>query len=211
MPGSGKGTQAKKISRKYGVPQVSTGDILRQAVKDQTDLGKQAKGYMDKGLLVPDDLIVKIVQKRLGDSDCQSGYILDGFPRTVGQARALYKALENSGSKIDAVLNIVVDEEEVLSRLGGRRVCRDCSMMYHGTFNPPRETGICDQCGGELFQREDDKKETIKKRLDQYRSQTEPLVHYYAERRVLYTISGEGGIDDIFDRIESVLYQIEIL
>lgn len=209
MPGAGKGTQAKKISQKYRVPQISTGDILRQAVKDETGLGKQAKSYMDKGLLVPDEVIVSIVRERLGESDCNAGYILDGFPRTVFQACALTETLESSGSKIDAVLNIVVEEEEVVRRLGGRRICRDCSMMYHVTFNPPEKMGVCDQCGGKLYQRDDDKNETIKKRLDQYRQQTQPLDHYYTERRILNTISGAGGIDDIFNNIDVVLSEID--
>ena len=205
MPGAGKGTQAKKICRKYSIPQISTGDILRQAVKDRTELGKKAKDYMDRGFLVPDEVIVEIVRERLTDEDCLSGYVLDGFPRTTGQAGALEEALQNDGSEIDVVLNIEVAEDVVLKRLGGRRTCGECSMMYHVGFKPPKRDGVCDECGGDLIQRDDDRDETIKKRLDQYRSQTEPLVQYYMKREVLSTISGEGAIDDIFGRIESIL------
>jgi adenylate kinase len=206
MPGAGKGTQAKKICRGHSIPQISTGDILRQAVKDQTELGTTAKDYMDRGLLVPDGLIVEIVRERLNGPDCQAGYVLDGFPRTVGQAGALEEALTSDG--IDAVLNIEVAGDVVLRRLGGRRTCSECSMMYHIEFSPPNVDGVCDQCGGSLIQRDDDRDETIKRRLDQYRSQTEPLIQYYAERGLLHTISGEGDIDDIFGRVESVLGQV---
>jgi adenylate kinase len=208
MPGAGKGTQAKKICQGYSIPQISTGDILRQAVKDQTELGKKAKDYMDRGLLVPDEVIVEIVRERLSESDCQNGYVLDGFPRTVVQASALEEALKNNNAEIDAVLNIEVEEYVVLQRLGGRRTCSDCSMMYHETFNPPQSAGICDRCGGNLIRRDDDRDEPIRKRLDQYRSQTEPLIQYYSEREMLHTISGEGNIDNIFTNIESVLNQI---
>lgn len=208
MPGAGKGTQAKKICRGHSIPQISTGDILRQAVKDSTGLGVKAKDYMDRGLLVPDGVIVEIVRERLKDSDCQAGYVLDGFPRTVGQAGALEEALKNDGSRIDAVLDIEVGEGVVLERLGGRRTCSECSMMYHVSFKRSEVDGVCDQCGGTLIRRDDDCDETIKKRLDEYRSQTEPLTEYYAERGVLHTISGEGDIDDIFGRIEAVLGQV---
>lgn len=208
MPGAGKGTQAKKICQSYSIPQISTGDILRQAVKDQTELGKKAKDYMDRGLLVPDEVIVEIVRERLSETDCKDGYVLDGFPRTVIQASALEEALKSSDANIDAVLNIEVEEYVVLQRLGGRRTCGDCSMMYHEIFNPPQNAGICDHCGGKLIQRDDDRDETIKKRLDQYRSQTEPLIQYYNDRGMLHTISGEGDIDNIFADIESVLNRI---
>jgi adenylate kinase len=209
MPGAGKGTQAKRICQGYSIPQISTGDILRQAVKDQTELGKKAKDYMDRGLLVPDELIVEIVRERLNEPDCRSGYVLDGFPRTVVQASALEEALKDNSADIDAVLNIEVEEHVVLQRLGGRRTCSDCSMMYHEIFNPPNSAGICDCCGGKLIRRDDDREETIKKRLDQYRSQTEPLIQYYSEREMLHDISGEGNIDNIFANIESVLNQIQ--
>jgi adenylate kinase len=168
-------------------------------------LGNKAKDYMDRGLLVPDELIVKIVRERLTDEDCLSGYVLDGFPRTVGQAGALEEALQNDGSEVDAVLNIEVAEDVVQKRLGGRRTCAECSMMYHIDFKPPKRDGVCDECGGDLIKRDDDRDETIKKRLDQYRSQTEPLIQYYTKREVLSTISGEGDIDDIFSRIEAIL------
>lgn len=208
MPGAGKGTQAKKICQEYSIPQISTGDILRQAVKDQTELGKKAKDFMDGGLLVPDEVIVGIVRERLNESDCKNGYVLDGFPRTVVQAGALEEALKNNNANIDAVLNIEVGEKVVLQRLGGRRTCGDCSMMYHEIFNPPKSEGICDRCGGKLIRRDDDRDEPIKKRLDQYRIQTEPLIQYYSDRGVLHTVSGEGDIDDIFTKIKSILNQI---
>ncbi len=206
MPGAGKGTQAKKICQGHSVPQISTGDILRQAVKDGTELGTKAKDYMDRGLLVPDGVIVEIVRERIKDPDCQDGYVLDGFPRTEGQAGALEDALKDDG--IDAVLNIEVAEGVVIERLGGRRTCSKCSMMYHISFKPSKVDGICDQCGGALIQREDDCAETIKKRLEMYRDQTEPLIRYYAERELLHTISGEGDIDDIFGRVESALREV---
>ncbi len=206
MPGAGKGTQAKKICRGQSIPQISTGDILRQAVKDGTDMGTKAKDYMDKGLLVPDEVIVDIVRERLKDPDCQDGYVLDGFPRTVGQAGSLEDALGNDG--IDAVLSIEVAESVVIERLGGRRTCSECSMIYHISSKTSKVDGICDQCGGALIQREDDCAETIMKRLEMYREQTEPLIRYYSERGLLHKISGEGDIDDIFGRIELALREV---
>ena len=206
MPGAGKGTQAKKICRGHSIPQISTGDILRQAVKDRTELGVKAKDYMDRGMLVPDELVVEIVRERLNDPDCQAGYVLDGFPRTVGQAGALEGALTGDG--IGAVLNLEVADDVGLKLLGGRRTCVECSMMYHIEFGPPNVDGVCDQCGGSLIRRDDDCDETIKRRLEEYRSQTEPLIQYYAERGLLHTISGEGEIDDIFGRVEAVLGQV---
>lgn len=164
-PGAGKGTQAKMLVEKFGIPQISTGDMLRAAVAEGTELGKKAKEYMDKGQLVPDEVVIGIVEERLKKSDCEKGFILDGFPRTVPQAEALDKILEKMGKKIDYVINIVVPDVEILKRLTGRRTCKQCGAMYHVIYNPPKQEGVCDKCGGELYQRDDDKEETIKNRL----------------------------------------------
>jgi len=200
-PGCGKGTQAKRLMEKYGVPQISTGDILRAAVRDKTPLGLQAKAVMDKGELVPDELVVKIVEQRLQEADCKAGFILDGFPRTVGQA----EALEKSGIPVDAAVNIGVPDEEILKRLAGRRTCRKCSAMYHLVFGPPRNEGVCDTCQGELYQRDDDREETVRNRLDVYKRQTEPLIHWYDGRNRLRTVQGTGTVDEIFNNIATIL------
>ena len=203
-PGCGKGTQAKSLKEKYNIPQISTGDILRAAVRDKTPLGVKAKEYMDRGDLVPDELVVQIVEDRLKNPDCNSGFILDGFPRTVAQAEALEKA----GVDIDAAVSIVVEDEEIMKRLAGRRTCRNCSAMYHVEFDPPRKEGVCDKCGGELYQRDDDREETIKNRLNVYRAQTEPLIQWYADRNKLHEVKGTGSIDQIFSNIVNILDQI---
>ncbi len=204
-PGAGKGTQAQMLAEKYGIPQISTGDMLRAAVAEGTELGKKAKEYMDKGQLVPDEVVIGIVKERLSKPDCEKGFILDGFPRTVAQAEALDKMLAEMGKKIDYVINIVVPDEEILKRLTGRRTCRKCGAMYHVIYNPPKVEGVCDKCGGELYQRDDDKEETIKNRLSVYHSQTAPLIGYYRKKGVLVNIDGTKDIKSIFEDICAVL------
>lgn len=196
-PGAGKGTQAKLLSKKYDIPQISTGDILRTAIKDQTPMGLRAKSFMDSGALVSDEVVVGIVEERLTQADCNKGFILDGFPRTVVQADALKKTLQALGKGIDHVISIVVDENDILERITGRRTCRNCGKGFHLRFDPPKVAGICDECGGELYQRDDDSEITIRKRLDVYAAQTAPLVAYYGNEALLRTVSGTGSIDDI--------------
>ncbi len=208
-PGCGKGTQAKMLTEKYHIPQISTGDILREAVKNKTPLGLEAKTYMDSGKLVPDDVVIGIIQDRLKQPDCEKGFILDGFPRTVVQAEALDDTLKTMGKKIEHAISISVDEEELLRRLTGRRTCRSCGAMFHILFNPPKKEGICDKCSGELYQREDDKEETIRNRLNVYNQQTAPLIDYYQKKELLRTIEGVGKIEDIFRKIEEVLGENE--
>jgi len=204
-PGSGKGTQAKKIVERYHIPQISTGDILRAAVKEQTPLGKEAKAYMDQGKLVPDEVVIGIVRDRLKAADCKNGFILDGFPRTVPQAEALAATLQTMNRTIDYVVSIDVNNEELLKRLTGRRTCRGCGAMYHLIFDPPRKEGVCDRCGGELYQRDDDKEETIKERLRVYDAQTAPLIAYYRDKGSLRTIDGVGAMEQIFQAIVKVV------
>jgi len=204
-PGSGKGTQAKLIVEKYGIPQISTGDILREAVAKGTELGKEAKKYMDAGQLVPDEIVIGIVKERLQQPDCEKGFILDGFPRTIPQAEALDKILEELGKKIDAVINIQVPEEEVVKRIVYRRTCRNCGAVYHLIYNPPKEDNKCDKCGGELYQRDDDKEEVVRQRYKVYKEQTEPLVEYYAKKGVLYNIDGTKSIEEVFAEIDKIL------
>ncbi|MGD0844683.1 MAG: adenylate kinase [Geobacteraceae bacterium] len=196
-PGAGKGTQAKILAKKFEIPQISTGDILRGAVKEQTPMGIKAKGFMDAGALVPDEVVVGIVEERLARPDCASGFILDGFPRTVGQADALKRTLAGMGKTIEHVISITIDKEELLGRITGRRTCRLCGKGYHLLFDPPKRNGACDECGGELFQRDDDKEETMRNRLDVYEKQTAPLIAYYAHESLLRTICGTGSIEDI--------------
>ncbi|MFQ5960153.1 MAG: adenylate kinase [Candidatus Methylomirabilales bacterium] len=204
-PGAGKGTQAKMLTEKYGVPQISTGDILRAAVAAGSRLGKEAKGYMDRGALVPDEVVIGIVRDRLTEPDCQGGYLLDGFPRTVAQAEALTGMLRELGAPLPTVVSLEVDEEEVVRRLAGRRTCQACGEPFHVEFHPPRREGICDKCGGTLIQREDDKEETIRRRLQVYREQTEPLISYYEKQGLLRTVHGLGETGDVFARIASKL------
>lgn len=204
-PGSGKGTQAKLLAEKYGIPQISTGDILRAAVRQGTGLGKRAKGYMDQGELVPDALVIALIEERLRAADCREGYILDGFPRTLAQAEALRNALEALNSQLDAVLNVEVEPAELLRRLSGRRTCRTCGAMFHTAFNPSKVAGKCDACGGELYQRSDDQEATIRERLKVYTEQTAPLAAFYNHGGLLRTIHGMGNIDAIFEEICRVL------
>ncbi len=204
-PGAGKGTQAKRLMEKYGIPQISTGDILRAAVKEGTEMGKKAKEYMDAGKLVPDEVVIGIIDDRLKEDDCKKGYMLDGFPRTVPQAEALDKVLAGMGSNIDHVISIEVAEDELVGRLTGRRTCKDCGAGYHLMFDPPKAEGVCDKCGGELYQRDDDNVETVTNRLKVYNEQTQPLIDYYQNKSLIRPIDGIGGIGDIFERITAVL------
>jgi adenylate kinase len=204
-PGAGKGTQAKMMIDHYRIPQISTGDILRAALKERTPLGLKAKEYMDKGLLVPDEVVIDIIQARLKEADCRNGYILDGFPRTVAQAQALDKVLSAMNSGIDHVVSIDVEKGELIKRLTGRRTCRQCGRGYHAIFDPPLNKDLCDKCQGELYQRDDDNEDTVRNRLEVYDSQTFPLIQYYKEKNLVRSIDGQGGIQQIFDRIVQVL------
>lgn len=204
-PGAGKGTQAKMMIDTYQIPQISTGDILRAALKERTPLGLKAKEYMDKGLLVPDEVVIDIIRERLKEPDCRKGYILDGFPRTVAQAQALDKVLNDMQSAIDHVISIEVDKGELLKRLTGRRTCRQCGRGYHAIFDPPLNKDLCDKCQGELYQRDDDNEDTVRNRLDVYDSQTFPLIQYYKEKNLVRSIDGQGSIQQIFERIAKVL------
>jgi adenylate kinase len=208
-PGAGKGTQAKMIVEKYGIPQISTGDMLRESVAKGTDLGKKAKEYMDRGELVPDEVVIGIVKERLQQPDCEKGFILDGFPRTLAQAEALDKMLEELGKKIDAVINIYVPEEEIVKRIVNRRTCRNCGAIYHLIYSPPKEDNKCDKCGGELYQRDDDREETVRERLRVYRENTEPLIEYYKNKGVLYNVDGTKDIEGVFAEVVEVLKKIK--
>ncbi len=204
-PGAGKGTQAKDLVNKYGIPQISTGDILRKNLAEKTPLGLEAKKYMDKGELVPDSVVVGIVKERLKESDCAKGYILDGFPRTVPQAQELDKALADMGTPLDKVLSIEVPDEELVKRLSGRRTCRSCQEGFHVMFKKPKVEGKCDKCGGELYQRDDDKEESIKNRLKVYQSSTSPLIDYYKAKGLLRDVNGVGDMKEILGRMVKAL------
>ncbi len=204
-PGAGKGTQAQMIVDRYHIPQISTGDILRKAVKEGTPLGKKAKTFMDQGQLVTDRVVIDIIDERLRASDCDPGFILDGFPRTIAQAEALQSILTKTGKSIDHVINIEVDTEELVRRLTGRRTCKNCGAMFHVLFHPPKVEGICDRCSGTLYQREDDQEKTIRIRLDEYQRQTAPLIQYYRHKSYLRSIQGVGGQEEIFERIIRLL------
>lgn len=204
-PGAGKGTQATLISKKYSVPHISTGDILRDAVGRKTQLGMQAKTYMDAGHLVPDELVINIVKERLSERDCENGFILDGFPRTVAQAEALQKALEKMSKKLDMVLSIEVDEDELIRRLTQRRQCQNCGKIYHLLYDPPKVDGVCDKCGGKLYQRADDKENAIRKRLEEYQNKTHPLISYYNNLGLLRVIDGKKTTDQVFVDIKKTL------
>lgn len=204
-PGAGKGTQAKKISEKYQIPHISTGDIFRANIKEGTELGKQAKSYMDQGLLVPDELTVNLVIDRVEHDDCKNGYVLDGFPRTIPQAEALDKALTGLGEHLDYALNVDVSDENIVKRMAGRRACLSCGATYHVVYAAPKAEGICDVCGSELVLRDDDKPETVTKRLGVYHEQTKPLIDYYAAEGILKTIDGTQNLEAVFDDIKKIL------
>ena len=204
-PGAGKGTQAKLLQERFKACQVSTGDILRKAVAEQTPLGKQAAQYINQGALVPDPLIVNLVAERLQDKDCEKGFILDGFPRTISQAESLDEILTRMGLTLDRVLSVQVPHTVIVQRLAGRRTCKGCGALYHLTLDPPDKEGICDRCGGELYQRDDDREETITARLKVYETQTAPLMNYYRERGLLRDIDGVGKVDEIRSRVIEVL------
>ncbi len=200
-PGSGKGTQGKLIKERYCIAQISTGDILREAVKNESSLGQKAKSSMVRGELVPDEVVIGIIEERLTRGDCEKGFLLDGFPRTVAQAQALERMLDERGLNIDHVISIEIETEELVRRLMGRRTCERCNAMYHILFNPPKKEGICDRCGGSLYQRDDDKEGTIRSRLEVYFLQTGPVIQYYASQGLVRPINGVGLIEDIFHRI----------
>lgn len=205
LPGAGKGTQADSIVEKYKIPHISTGDMFRAAISEGTDLGLKAKSYMDQGALVPDEVTIGIVRERLAQPDCKKGFLLDGFPRTVAQAEALDALLADMDRKIEHVINIEVDPEELIKRLTGRRICKVCGTSYHLQFNPPKEENVCDKDGGELYQREDDNPETVKNRLEVNMSQTAPLLSYYEEKSVLANINGQQEIQDVFKDLDVIL------
>lgn len=204
-PGAGKGTQASRISEKYGIPHISTGDIFRSNVKGGTPLGKKAKEYMNKGLLVPDELVCELVEDRVLKDDCQNGFLLDGFPRTIFQAERFDGFLEKQGGELDKVIDIEVEEAVLLPRMLGRRVCRGCGKTYHITHMPPKTEGVCDQCGGEVYQREDDSEETVQSRLKVYEDQTSPLIKYYGKKQKLAEIDGSLNPEEVFSAIISAL------
>jgi adenylate kinase len=204
-PGAGKGTQAAKITEKYNIPQISTGDIFRENIKSGTDLGQEAQAYMNRGELVPDFLVIAIALKRLDEPDCENGFLLDGFPRTIEQAIALDEYLAKHHKKIDHVLYVFAEPELIMKRMAGRVVCRNCGASYHIVTLPPNKEGICDLCGGELFHREDDKPETVKNRMEVYQAQTRPLIEYYKEAGTLVPLDGIQDVDVLFAQIEELL------
>lgn len=208
-PGAGKGTQAERISARYSIPHISTGDIFRENLKKGTELGLKAKGYMDRGELVPDGLVIDIVKDRLEKPDCRGGFILDGFPRTVAQADALKDILAGMGMPIDNVLNIQVPRDVVVRRLTARRTCRSCGRIYHLIYNPPKEEGVCDDCGGELYRRDDDSEETVLARMDEYEEKTQPLIDYYRGEGLLRDIDGSVEPGVVFEAIRAVVEPIE--
>lgn len=205
LPGAGKGTQAEKITARYGIPHISTGDMFRAAIKEETELGMKAKSFLDAGDLVPDEVTVGIVRERLGKDDCEKGFLLDGFPRTIAQAEALEAFLSEQRRKLDYVFHFHVDEETLLKRLSGRRICAECGTAYHVLFNPPQTEDVCDKCGGALYQREDDHEETVKNRLEVNEKQLRPLLDFYRRRGTLHTIDGAREIDEIFSDIKHLL------
>ncbi len=204
-PGAGKGTQAKKIAGEYNIPHISTGDIFRANIKNGTELGMKAKTYMDQGLLVPDELVVDLVVDRVNQADCTDGYVLDGFPRTIPQAEALTEALKKLGQKVDYAIDVNVPDENIINRMSGRRACVGCGATYHMVYAPTKQEGICDTCGGELILRDDDKPETVGKRLNVYHEQTQPLIDYYTREGILHTVDGTIDIDDVFGAIVKLL------
>ena len=205
LPGAGKGTQAEKIVDKYGIPHISTGDMFRAAIKEGTELGLQAKSFMDQGALVPDEVTIGIVRERLGKDDCAKGFLLDGFPRTVAQAEALEEITSSLDRKINYVINIDVDETILMERLTGRRICKSCGSTYHLVFNPPAKDGVCDRCGGELYQRADDNAETVENRLQVNIAQTKPLLDFYETKGYLRNINGQQDINKVFADLDELL------
>lgn len=203
-PSAGKGTQAQKLSKQYGIPQVATGDLLRKAVADRTPLGLKIKSYVDQGKLGPDDIIVRLIKERVSKPDCRKGFLLDGFPRTMGQAEELEKMTD-----IDLVLSIIVDFEVLVERAVGRRTCPKCSAVYHIKFNPPMNEGTCEKCGSKLIQRDDDKEETVRNRLRVYQEQTAPLIEYYRKKGKLVDIDGAGGIDAVFAHMVDAISRLK--
>ena len=204
-PGAGKGTQAKKIAAKYGIPHISTGDIFRANIKNGTELGLKAKSYMDAGGLVPDEITIGMLLDRIHQADCENGYVLDGFPRTIPQAESLTEALKKNGESIDFAVNVDVPDENIISRMSGRRACLNCGATYHIVYNAPKKEGVCDACGQELVLREDDKPKTVKKRLDVYHDQTQPLIDYYKKEGVLAEVDGTKDMEDVFQNIAAIL------
>ncbi|EGQ3873816.1 adenylate kinase [Staphylococcus pseudintermedius] len=209
LPGAGKGTQASEIIKKYPIPHISTGDMFRKAIKDETELGKEAKSYMDRGELVPDEVTVGIVKERISEDDAKKGFLLDGFPRTIEQAEALNSILEELGRTIDAVVNIEVPEEELMNRLTGRRICETCSTTYHLVFNPPKVEGICDIDGGKLYQREDDNPETVANRLEVNVKQSKPILEFYNQKGLLKNIDGSKHIDEVTSDVIEILESLK--
>ena len=207
LPGAGKGTQADKIVEKYAIPHISTGDMFRAAIKDGTELGLKAKSFMDQGALVPDEVTIGIVRERLSQKDCEKGFLLDGFPRTVPQAEALDSILNDLGKKIDHTINIQVEKDELVARLSGRRICKVCGASYHVLFNPPNVEGKCDKDGGELYTRADDNPETVANRLEVNMNQAQPLLNYYEAKGVLTNINGQQNIDKVFADLDALLLQ----
>ncbi len=204
-PGAGKGTQAKMIAAKYAIPHISTGDIFRANMKNGTELGAKAKQYMDQGLLVPDELTLEMIMDRFAEPDCAGGYVLDGFPRTIAQAEALTKSLEDKGDNLDYAIDVAVPDENIVTRMSGRRACVACGGTYHLVYNPTKQEGICDACGGELMVRADDMPETVQKRLTIYHEQTQPLIDYYANAGILKTVDGTQDVQKVFEDIEAIL------
>lgn len=204
-PGAGKGTQAETIVEEFNIPHISTGDIFRANIKNETPLGKKVKDYLDKGELVPDSLTVEIVEDRLNQSDCENGFLLDGFPRTLDQAKALDEVLAKMGTKLDSVINIIVDSKLLVERACGRRICKACGSTYHISFNKPKEDGICDKCGNTLSQRPDDNEETVANRIDVYNKQTSPLINFYSDKDIILNINGEQPINEVGKEIVSKL------
>lgn len=200
-PGAGKGTQAARVAERFRIPHISTGDIFRANIKNGTELGKKAKSYMDAGELVPDELVCDLVADRIAQPDCGGGFILDGFPRTIPQAEALDEAVRKAGTPIDFAVDIEVPDEHIISRMGGRRACVSCGATYHVVYNPPKKEDVCDRCGGKLVLRDDDRPETVKNRLDVYHAQTQPLIDYYKDKKVLVTVDGTQSMDDVFSAI----------
>ena len=209
LPGAGKGTQASEIVKKFPIPHISTGDMFRKAIKDETDLGKEAKSYMDRGELVPDEVTVGIVKERISEDDAKKGFLLDGFPRTIEQAEALNNIMSELDRNIDAVINIEVPEEELMNRLTGRRICEKCGTTYHLVFNPPKVDGICDIDGGKLYQRKDDNPETVSNRLSVNVKQSKPILEYYDEKGVLKNIDGAKDIDEVTKDVIDILDQLK--